>query len=374
MSKDPCYTSARHRIEEMTGRDFGKVFPLANDTEYELKLGWRPKRNKRTPENSAPNAFLRLVTEFNKASQFGFSKFDPNGLIPQDYILTSFSFDTVDISTTPATPTAQFLKNDTQFRLRGALEPTPNEVKQNPFSFYNKLGANLKEALRTKKDGEHRFELECYIADPKTALEQFREHFTDLPEFMQEIDSQSLRLNAICMTARTGFFFVCQIPETEAYVTIHGVFDCSNFTTPSMEHFTQKSPRWEIELEVKEFMGPDHLGLDGPEVQQDMVNRLFPHFTKIARDIGFFVYKESKLEDATASVERFYRGRIPNAPKKNGIPPGMNYALTHGPSLQKLFDSITTYDHSLFTLVGAMPKANDMVSNEKFLRCLGLAA
>lgn len=387
MSYDPCPEHALSRIIKNAHLNIGTAYAIAGHKEHELKLGHAPKNVVALRESASlkqsQTAFWDLMGTFNTASQQSTPVyFDPEGLAPNNYVLVSLGLETVK-----TLPTAEFFLNDMQFRMRFPVHAHSNDPKK-PLISEDQLDANLKGLLSKTDPNDHRIERELSISNPSRTLTEFKK-LEGLPDFIYDIDDNHLMVSEICMTARTGFFLLAKVPNEDVHILLHGCYDVSKFTTPSMDVYTNRNPRVEMELEAKFVIGNDP-SLASETVQFQHIQSLFVHIRAKAIPHGFKQMTESKMETAANLRHDFYLQHVGDGDHlspfssslarrlgdKNGLSPTLYHALSLRQSIGGVFESVALHGRNapLVRLTSGLPNPERLLGgNDLYEQHLAVA-
>jgi len=349
MAYDPSHEAAANRF--LNGISSLPYIPIIGRREYELKLAFDPFirqgnimplfMNAELAVSRGRDKFYSLMQSFNCASNQDSIKFDPAGLFPNDYVLVSLGVDTVR----GTLPTAEFFRNGWQNRVRFAIDAHHPEGTDLPP--IKQCDANAKTLLSSHDSESHRIELETEVSHPSCFFAAFKAaKGINLPEFTSTITDSILRVSEICMTSRSGFFIEMKVPNKDAYILLHGVFDVSNYTTPSAEVYTRSIPRIEVEFEAKMMRGTEP-NIYSEEGQQFLINLVFDEIRAHGLQNGMNQFTLSKLEDAAVAAQDFYKDRKPDISlfinhlnsqdfshiRQGKIPDYLAYALVRGVSV-----------------------------------------
>ena len=385
MAFDPPYLNvAKEFIESRPDHYF---YGMQGDTERELKLKITPKPTSNivrfTPNNDAAveSGATQIITLLEILQKKSDIWLDPQGSIPNNYVLASLNVDTVE----GTVPTARMRNEGWQCRIRKPLWVHDEGEGFKYDLMLRQMDANMKTFLSGQKKDQHRLELEQIIEQhPSSFFREFKKA-TVLPSFTRAIEDKHLKVSDICMTSRTGFYFVMQAPESDSYVLFHATYDATQFTTSHADIFTEKELRLELEIEAKGIIASKNQNLNADE-QDIIVNRIFDTIRESALPLGMEDFKLSKLEHATQSVSEHYR---PHAISQAGFRQhldrnGIDCSSIGRPSIQQLWalatgQSVSTivrdlrdngHDANLARLAREMPNPQKMLDLSKGARHL----
>lgn len=312
---------------------------MQGDTERELKLKITPQPVSNiihlSPDNNSAvkSGAAQVITLLEKLKLQSETWFDPQGSIPNDYVLASLNIDTVE----GLVPTARFRRENWQCRIR---KPLWVHVETANFQYdlmLRKIDANMKTFLSGQQRGQHRIELEQIVKHhPSFFFRQFK-NATELPSFTKGIEDKDLRVSDICLTSRTGFYFVMKAPNSDSFVLFHATYDATQFTTSHADIFTEKELRLELEIEAKGVIGAKDQDITSDD-QDVLVNSIFDVIRQISTPLGMSDFTLSKLEHSSQSVGEHYRAHAYSQKAfKDHLERNMDLSLPNTPSLQQLW-------------------------------------
>jgi hypothetical protein len=373
MAYDPNHLDAAVRF--LGPEAVGQAYGMKGVKEYELKLAvdgnsiYGSNSHAITPEVYVKNAssnFLNLMDSFRSAAGSGI-QLDPKGFIPNKYVLVSLGVDTVS----GTLPTAEFFLNGWQCRVRFPISFKNGQVDLDLLK--SQQDANLKTLLSDHVAGdEHRIELETTVRNGSEFYRGFKRAINGLPQFAQDIDDSDLRVREICMTSRTGFYMVMKVPGHDVNILLHGSYDVSRYTTSTTDRFVNPLPRVEVEFEAKMMWGTAP-NMDTEQGQKAYIDMIFEELTAHGHELGMKPFTISKLEDASAAVEEYYRKHkadiraflthVTNAGVSREIPDYLKYALATGQKPKDFLSGIIREgnNHPLVALAMGMPDPTTML-------------
>ncbi len=237
--------------------------------------------------------------------------------LPNNYVLLSIGLDTISQN---GYPTQKIATAEYQYRVRTNLSSTYH-------GSHNATDSTIK--CRTHNTSCDRIEIETQAGDlekktiPKSlSVLKKRRGDKPLPPVFTHITDHDLRVEALCLTSRSNFFFEFRVQEG-LIARYHACADQNLFLTPHAD--THVGGDLETEFEIYEFISDEFLT---PEEVKEKIILAQDKLDKILRtqhgsDIS--PSPASKLVRAANAVSTHYQNNNPNLQLKDARDPAPYY-------------------------------------------------
>ncbi len=247
----------------------------------------------------------KVISHLSHSREIGMAP--PTFYKAKNYTLLSFRMDTVDHN---GNPTGLVELNNHQHRVRMSYTPSAHGV-------FNRFD-NIESSLKTLwSDGDIRNEFEAPIAKGDEGeinhglhnLLSFSKYKNiELPSFIEDIASEDMAIESICMSNRAQFYFVHQMPDQRCGVVYEACVDSNRFATPKGTVLVGSDI--EFECEAKAIFCSDGCVPSNArrlDILMESMERMGDLIRKA--DKGIEQSPLSKIQRASDYVARYYEAR-----------------------------------------------------------------